>query len=134
MSIQLINNVAAPVLTESYLQQIYRAVRRCVHLPKQLMFTVVTVGRSQIRQLNRQYRQQDKVTDVLSFSYNAEYGEVIVCYSQAVQQANAKQNPLKKELAWLVIHGILHIMGYDHDQPNVAQVMRALEVKILTYV
>ena len=134
MPIQLISKTAAPALTAPAVQRIYRAVQRYLHLPKQLMITVVTVNRSVIRQLNHQYRAQNKVTDVLSFAYDEKHGEVVVCYPQAVAQAHAKQNPLTRELAWLIIHGILHVRGYDHDAPADALAMRALEAKILAYV
>lgn len=134
MPIQLISKVAAPALTDSYLQRIFRAVQRCVRYPKTLAITVVAVNRTVVRQLNRQYRSQDRVTDVLSFAYNTHHGEVIVCYPQALAQAKQKQNPVKRELAWLIIHGILHVLGHDHDEPKAARTMRSLETTILQYV
>lgn len=134
MPIQLISTTTAPALTDKYVQCIFRAVQRCVRYPKTLALTVVAVNRAVIRQLNKQYRTHNQVTDVLSFAYDINYGEIVVCYPQAVAQAKQKQNPLQRELAWLVIHGILHVLGFDHDEPRAAKTMRSLETTILQYV
>lgn len=134
MPIQHISKTTAPLLTDRYIQHVYQAVQRGIRFPKKIVLTVVAVDRKTIRELNQQYRSNDSVTDVLSFSYDAEHGEVVVCYPQAVAQARQKQVSVKRELAWLVIHGILHVLGFDHHEARDAKKMRALETTILNYV
>lgn len=101
-----------------------------------------------IRQLNRSYRGRDEATDVLSFAFNEEpssgaapfvtppngllhLGEVVLSYPQAVLQAEEQSHPVERELALLVIHGVLHLLGYDDDKPSVRRRMRAREEEIL---
>jgi probable rRNA maturation factor len=101
-----------------------------------------------IRQLNRSYRGRDESTDVLSFAFNEEpssgatpfftppngllhLGEVVLCYPQAVLQAEEHRHPVERELALLVIHGILHLLGYDDDKPAPRRRMKAREEEIL---
>jgi probable rRNA maturation factor len=58
-------------------------------------------------------------------------GEVIISYPQAVIQAEEHRHPVEKELAILIIHGILHLLGYDHEEPEPERLMRAREEEIL---
>ncbi len=71
--------------------------------------SIVLVGDAKIKELNRKYRKRNKVTDVLAF----DYGEIFICLPQAKRQAKELGHTLKKELAILLIHGILHVAGYD---------------------
>ena len=96
--------------------------------------SVVVVGDAEMKGLNQRYRQQASVTDVLSFPYGHDGGEIVLCYSQAKRQAKLKQDSLRREVSWLLIHGLLHLLGYDHERTRDAQVMRPLEQKILAYV
>lgn len=84
-----------------------------------------------MKQLNEQYRGVKAVTDVLSFPYDEHCGEIVICYPQAVMQAAQKQSSTAHELAWLLIHGILHLLKYDHETAADAKIMRPLERKIL---
>ena len=99
-----------------------------------------------IRQLNRSYRGRDEATDVLSFAFLEDseatpfitppdgvlhLGEVILSYPRAVAQAEEHHHPLEHELALLVIHGVLHLLGHkDEDAPGEAK-MRAEEKRVL---
>ena len=87
-------------------------------------FTIVLVGDRAIRRLNRDFRNQDKPTDVLSFPAGAEamphldkpgLGDMIISVETARRQAFARHHSLEKELRVLVIHGLLHLLGYDHE-------------------
>jgi len=103
-----------------------------------------------IRELNREYLGEDEPTDVLAFSAREEketdqspfihppdgllhLGEVIIAYPQAVIQAAEHGHPVKKELAVLLIHGLLHLLGYDHDKPDSEHRMKAREKELLSY-
>ena len=81
--------------------------------------SVAFVSPEEIQQLNKTYRKKDTPTDVLSFEkvsdFKDEFSEVIIC--PAVVRENAKEShlTLKKEMAKMLIHGILHTLGYDHE-------------------
>jgi probable rRNA maturation factor len=87
-------------------------------------FTIVLVTDRVIRRLNRDFRNQDKPTDVLSFPTgpgdlpyldNPGLGDMIISVETARRQAFARHHSLERELCVLVIHGLLHLLGYDHE-------------------
>lgn len=104
-----------------------------------------------VRRLNRAYRGVDEATDVLSFALAEEggdsspsfimppdgivhLGEVVVSYPQAQEQAEENGREVSDEVAWLIVHGVLHLLGYDHDEPAKGRRMRALEESVLSEV
>ncbi len=89
--------------------------------------TVVLVSDRKIRELNRTYRGRNRATDVLSFSYDDEsyLGDIIISVETALRQAQEEGHSLERELSILVIHGFLHLLGYDHETDHGE--MRALE-------
>jgi probable rRNA maturation factor len=101
-----------------------------------------------VKGLNRDYLGRDEPTDVLAFSAREEagapfvqppdgvlhLGEVIISYPQAVKQAEDYKHSVKKEIAVLIIHGVLHLLGYEHDRPELELVMRARETEILSHI
>lgn len=91
----------------------------------------------EIRKLNRMYRQKDKVTDVLSFASpdgdrSGYLGDVIISYPQAIRQM--EDEDLELELTDLLVHGMLHVLGYDHEKAEDAEVMFPLQDKIVAKV
>ncbi|MBI5221953.1 MAG: rRNA maturation RNase YbeY [Candidatus Magasanikbacteria bacterium] len=81
--------------------------------------SLVLVGDKKIQELNKIYRHKNKVTDVLSFGDWDDknfLGEVIICLPQAKRQAKKYGTTLKQELARLLVHGILHLAGFDHEK------------------
>jgi probable rRNA maturation factor len=99
-----------------------------------------------VQELNRRYRGIDQTTDVLAFAFrddpeNSSFppladgvthlGEVIISYHQAMRQAEEQGHPPKNELTILTIHGVLHLLGYDHEHSKQGKEMRAKEAKIL---
>ena len=105
----------------------------------QAELSVALVGDQEMRPLNAKYRKKNKTTDVLSFpadptmtSAAALLGDVIISVEQARRQAKERNHSLKKEMVTLLIHGILHLLGYDHErsQPQ-AKIMASLEQKLL---
>ena len=110
-----------------------------------LEMSLVITGDEQIHQLNLKYLEEDRPTDVLSFPMN-EYpqklftpgvddvihlGDVIISNPTAVRQAEEHNHSVNREIIILLIHGILHLFGYDHDIPARKQVMNARETVIL---
>ena len=92
-----------------------------------------------IHPLNRDYRGKDKPTDVLSFAMREEgdpndpvLGDVIISVERAQEQAQERGHEAGAEFALLLVHGILHLLGYDHEDDEEAQVMEAKEKEILS--
>ena len=80
--------------------------------------TVAFVSDQKIRELNRQFRSIDKATDVLSFptdSANKELGDIAISIETAIRQAKENGLTLEGEIAQLLLHGLLHLSGYDHE-------------------
>src|SRR5512143_642301 len=83
--------------------------------------TIVITGNAQLRSLNRAFRKVDAPTDVLSFATGEQpdphtlyLGDVVISYPQAREQARAGRHSVEAELQLLVVHGVLHLLGYDH--------------------
>lgn len=73
---------------------------------------------AEIQALNNRYRAIDSVTDVLSFPAMPDLptlGDIVICVSRAQEQADELGHSLKRELAFLFVHGLLHLLGYDHE-------------------
>ena len=84
---------------------------------------ILFVGDQRMRNLNRQYRGKDRTTDVLAFamreaphSSSTVLGDVVIAVPTAVRQAKEGQRSLDEELTVLLVHGILHLCGYDHER------------------
>jgi len=107
------------------------------------------VEEEEIQQLNYQYRYKNAVTDVLSFpleedvaAYLSEHdflpgenlllGDIIICAARAAEQAQEYGHSLEREIFFLFVHGLLHLLGYDHTEKEDEQVMRSLQTAILT--
>jgi probable rRNA maturation factor len=102
--------------------------------------SVVLISDAAIARLNAAWRNKRGPTDVLSFPADdrarrrgapALLGDVAVAYGVAARDARAAGKPLGDHLAHLVVHGTLHLMGYDHDSDDAAERMEALERRIL---
>jgi probable rRNA maturation factor len=104
-----------------------------------------------VKQLNRDYLGRDELTDVLAFSAGEEaggdlppfvqppdgvlhLGEVIISYPQAVIQAEEYKHSVEREILVLIIHGVLHLLGYEHDRPELELKMRAREKEIMSHI
>ena len=93
------------------------------------LLSVAFIGDREMRTLNKRYRGRDKVTDVLSFE---EILEILICYPQAKRQAKDLGHSTRDEVVFLLVHGVLHAFGYDHERPIDAQRMFPLQTQILT--
>ena len=90
---------------------------------------------AKLRALNRDFRGKDKPTNVLSFpaAANAEgyRGDIAIAYGVTAREAKAAGKSFADHAAHLVVHGVLHLAGYDHERARDAKIMEPLEVKIL---
>jgi probable rRNA maturation factor len=92
----------------------------------------------EIQQLNKQYREKDKATNVLSFPMQSPQevdisllGDVVLCAEIIKQEAEAQHKTQRAHWAHMVVHGMLHLRGYDHVDDDDAQEMEQLEIEIL---
>ena len=134
-------------LEESWLRQVVEETLAIQDFGSEVELGLVITDDETVRELNRKYRGVDEPTDVLSFALlekddSATFiippdgilhlGEVIISYPQAARQAEENGHPIKQEMALLVVHGVLHLLGYEHDEPAREQEMRSLEERILS--
>jgi len=122
------------------LRRIQRTAERILDFVEQSEreLSLALVDDATIAKLNKKYRHKPKATDVLSFQVESPanggpglLGDVVISIDRAREQAKAGGWTLNQEIDRLLIHGILHLLGYDHERsPKDARVMRALEKKI----
>ena len=100
--------------------------------------TIRIVELAEIQQLNKDYRHQDKPTNVLSFPFEAPpgielplIGDLVICRDIVVEEAKTQAKNVEAHWAHMIIHGILHLLGYDHIEIDEASIMEALEIKLL---
>ncbi len=93
--------------------------------------SIVLVSDTEMARLNLHYHAVAGTTDVLSFDYGAGHGELIISVARAVAQARQYRTTHSQELALYVIHGILHLQGYDDLTPGKRRQMRAAERRLL---
>lgn len=127
-------------------------IRRCCHAVLQYEeftqsaeISVSFVDNEQIREMNRQYRDKDAETDVLSFPMgeNGEYdvnhetgakilGDIVISVPKAVEQARTYGHSLEREVGFLTAHSMLHLLGYDHEKGGLERVrMREKEERVM---
>lgn len=117
----------------------------CEELNKEnLSLSIVFVGEKEIQKLNNKFRNVNKVTDVLSFPMEEEggidfpnfeedlyIGDIVICTKRAKEQAKMYGHSYKRELAFLSLHGFLHLLGYDHIEKADEELMMSVANKIL---
>lgn len=149
--------VIYPFDVEQTVKAVAEAVLELEGCPYQVQVNVLLTDNQGIREFNREYRQIDKETDVLSFP-NLEYntpgnfqirqeqkadcfdpdsgelilGDIILSVDRIAGQAEEYGHSLRRELAFLVAHSMLHLCGYDHMEPEEATVMEQKQEQVLT--
>lgn len=113
-----------------------------LRLPIEAEVSVALVDNEAIRALNLQYRGLDKPTDVLSFSQMEGeelfspsdvliLGDIVISIEQALLQAESYGHSFKRELAFLLVHGLLHLAGYEHDEEEYTGIMHDKQQEIM---
>jgi probable rRNA maturation factor len=129
-----------PHVDESRLQLVILSVLDFEKLQDEIELTVVISDDEQIQELNREYLGSDCPTDVLSFpseetdpETGLQYlGDIIVSYPRAVEQAQISGHPTSAEIELLLVHAVLHLLGYDHAEPEEKNNMWAAQRTILS--
>lgn len=109
---------------------------------KESIFTIIFVTKEEIHELNKQYRGVDRVTDVISFALEdvndvslsdiRVLGDIYICIDRMKEQAIEYNHSETRELSFLTVHGLLHLLGYDHQTKEEEEVMFNLQRKILS--
>ena len=105
------------------------------------IFSIVFVDDEEIHKINKEYRNVDRVTDVISFAFEDSkdllyndfrmLGDIYICIPQMKRQAKEYGHSEKRELSFLTVHGLLHLLGYDHMNEDDEKVMFGLQELIL---
>lgn len=134
-------------ITAIWLKKVARQVLIAENVKPNVEIGLIITGQNTIRELNRIYLEEDAPTDVLSFPLMESdldrvgfvtppdnilrLGDIIISYPQAKQQAKEHSHTVNKEIAVLIVHGMLHLLGYDHDTPVHKRSMHKREAEII---
>ena len=143
-------NLSLPLKTVETVRTVLQKTAELLELADETEISVLLVDDATIQELNRDYREKDVPTDVLSFPLEEELegegepeiiggpaarmlGDIVISVEKAVTQAAEYGHSVERELAFLLVHGLLHLLGYDHDKGEAAKkLMRSEEKRILT--
>ena len=145
----MINNLQDKIdVTEELKALVIKAVNSTLSVekvPEKVEVSIALVDDKYIQELNRQYRNVDAPTDVLSFAMreraagedNIDFceeellGDVVISLERATMQAAEYGHSFEREVGFLVVHGVLHLLGYDHESDEEKKLMRQKEEEIL---
>lgn len=118
---------------EPLVNNVLKKAYKMMNIKKKTIINIIFVKNDYMRELNKNYRNQDAITDVLTFpsGLKGELGDVFIAPYVAMEQAKTYGHTFKREMGFLIIHGFLHALGYDHDTAEKEHVMFALQEKIL---
>lgn len=123
-----------------YLRKVLNATLKHENI-NNAVFSVIFVDRDTIHEINKEYRGIDRETDVISFAFEDNgklvynnvrlLGEIYICIPKMIDQAKEYGHSEKRELSFLAVHGLLHLLGYDHMKKEDEKIMFALQELIL---
>lgn len=132
--VEIINQQRKIKIETTIFQNFAEEAAHTINKSKGVSFTVAFVSDRKMRELNKQFRAKNSTTDVLSFPFEADefdlddnhLGDIIVSIEQAQKQADENDLPLELEIKQLILHGVLHLCGYDHETDDGAMNQREL--------
>lgn len=135
-----INDLVHVDFNYDYLDDVVKRVLKHEDV-KNACFSIIFVDSNEIQRINKEYRGMDKVTDVISFALEDTkdaidndirvLGDIYICIPRMLEQAEDYGHSIKRELSFLTVHGLLHLLGYDHMNKEEEKVMFALQELIL---
>lgn len=124
ITVEMLKKVKAPI-GEHLVNRVALVVSQVVPSRQARQVSLALVGDAEIKRLNHYYRSKNKVTDVLSFEARQKdfvlpdqnyLGEVVISYPQLCRQAKVNKVNIRQEFIFLLAHGLLHLLGYDHEK------------------
>lgn len=135
-----INDLVNVDFDYSYLNDVIELLLKHEQI-KNAYFSIIFVDDKEIKRINKEYRGIDKVTDVISFALEDTsdninndiriLGDIYICIPRMLEQATYYGHSIKRELSFLTVHGLLHLLGYDHMKEEDEKVMFGLQELIL---
>ena len=124
------------------IEKYYKKALKVLEISDDFDLSLIIVGKTKIRNINKNYRNIDRVTDVISFaeidSDDYDYlcdevnlGDIFINVDRVYSQAKKYGHSIKREFIFLFIHGLLHLLGYDHMEKEDEKIMFALQDKII---
>ena len=124
------------------LEQYYKKTLKVLKIKDKYVLSLIIVGPKTIKRINKDYRNIDKVTDVISFALldsgeeimyekQIELGDIFINRNRVLSQAKEYKHSVKREFVFLFVHGLLHLLGYDHMNPKDEKKMFDLQKKII---
>lgn len=120
-------------LYKKNLEPFLKSIEQVISISKPIMISLAFVSAKEMCAYNQRYRHKNKETDVLAFSFpqGVYAGEILLCYPYVKKQAQQKGHGVKKEILFLLAHGLLHVFGYDHQTQKKQQQMQRIQGEIL---
>lgn len=140
-------NNTLKVNLDEYLEKykdLFKKTLKTLNLKENYITSVTFVSKTVIKKINKEYRNIDSFTDVISFAFlddkkeiikssnlPIDLGEIYICYTVAKENAKKYNNSINRELCFLFVHGLLHLLGYDHHTEDEEKIMFRLQDIIL---
>ena len=141
------NNTNLTKYEEEYFLNIAKTIFTYLKLDGYFIFEINLVSKDEIHRINREYRNIDRPTDVISFAFEDDFegetkiiasddmprdlGEIFICSDVCISQADEYKHSLDREMSFLTCHGLLHLLGYDHMVKEDEEVMFGIQDKIM---
>lgn len=131
-----INNLTTDPVDENFLKKVAQKILK-EEGKSEIDLSIALIGQGRMRKLNRRYRGKNRVTDILAFGQGSAFakekskfilppskelglGEIVICLREVKKNARRFGSTVEKELTTCLIHGILHLLGYDHEKDEIA--------------
>lgn len=138
-------NISLPYenISKRLLEQNVKKICRYLELNK-VIITLIITDNKYIQNINREYRKKNRPTDIISFAYREklfpsdgikteQLGDIFISFEKALENSRAAGNSFKNEIKHLLVHGILHLIGYDHERDNDDIKMKKKEKEIIKF-
>lgn len=138
IKVNLINEFEFTFKEEKIVKKIVKTICKVEKVKGKHVVSIIIVDNKKIHEINKQYRNIDRPTDVISFAaidgeetLPEEMGDIFISYEKIIEQAKEYEHSILREFAFLVTHGMYHLLGYDHMNQEDEKIMFAKQEKIL---
>lgn len=138
IKVNLINDYEFDFKIKKVIKQIIKTICRTENVKGKHFVSVILVDNERIHEINKQYRNIDRPTDVISFAaidgediLPEEMGDIFISHDKIIEQAEEYGHSIKREFAFLLTHGLFHLLGYDHMNPEDEKIMLDKQEKVL---